>query len=90
MRARVLPAAAVAGVVLLGATAIGQQRGHLNPMIDLLIAKKAVIGLGVPTAGRGGGNVAAANPQRPRRCARRPTSRRTSSRIRKPTSSSRP
>lgn len=56
MHARVLTSAAIAGVVLLGATTIGQQRRHLNPQIDLLIAKKAVIGLGVPTAGRGGGN----------------------------------
>ena len=76
MRARVLTSAAVAGVVLLGATAIGQQRGHLNPMIDLLIAKKAVIGLGVPTAGRGGGN-RGGEPAAPARRARRPISRKT-------------
>jgi 2-keto-3-deoxy-L-rhamnonate aldolase RhmA len=33
----------------------------MNPMIDLLIAKKAILGLGVPT-GRGGGGAAAAAP----------------------------
>jgi len=64
MRARVLTSTAVAGVILLGATATGQQRGHLNPMIDLLIAKKAVIGLGVPSAGRGGGNATPPAPAR--------------------------
>jgi 4-hydroxy-2-oxoheptanedioate aldolase len=44
---------AVLGVPL----AAGQQSGHLNPMVDLLSAKKAIFGLGVPTVGgRGGGN----------------------------------
>ncbi len=33
----------------------GQSGGHLNPTIDLLIAKKAVFGVGTPTAGGRGG-----------------------------------
>jgi 4-hydroxy-2-oxoheptanedioate aldolase len=57
MRGRI--AVVVGGVVVtvlaLGRPAVGQQSGgHLNPMIDLLIAKKAILGLGVPSAGRGG------------------------------------
>src|SRR5687767_6582559 len=40
---------------VLGASVTAQQRTHLNPMVDLLIAKKAIFGLSVPTAGRGGG-----------------------------------
>ena len=43
------------GVAVLGASVATQQNRHLNPMVDLLSAKKAVYGLGVPTAGRGGG-----------------------------------
>jgi 4-hydroxy-2-oxoheptanedioate aldolase len=43
------------GVAVLGVSVGGQQGRHLNPMVDLLIAKKAIFGLGVPTAGRGGG-----------------------------------
>jgi 4-hydroxy-2-oxoheptanedioate aldolase len=40
---------------ILGASVTAQQGTHLNPMVDLLIAKKAIFGLGVPTVGRGGG-----------------------------------
>jgi 2-keto-3-deoxy-L-rhamnonate aldolase RhmA len=32
-----------------------QQPTHLNPMVDLLIAKKAIFGVAVPSVGRGGG-----------------------------------
>ena len=39
----------------LGVSLSGQQKGHLNPMVDLLLAKKAIFGVGMPTAGRGGG-----------------------------------
>jgi 4-hydroxy-2-oxoheptanedioate aldolase len=45
-----LIAAAVVGVSI-----TAQQPTHLNPMVDLLIAKKAIFGLGVPTVGRAGG-----------------------------------
>ena len=48
--------AIAAGLVVLGASAAGQQSKHLNPMVDLLSANKAIFGLGVPTVGRGGGN----------------------------------
>ena len=44
------------GVAVLGASVGTQQNRHLNPMVDLLSAKKAIYGLGVPTVGRGGGN----------------------------------
>lgn len=44
------------GLAVLGASVAGQQNKHLNPMVDLLSAKKAIFGLGVPTVGRGGGN----------------------------------
>jgi 4-hydroxy-2-oxoheptanedioate aldolase len=46
------------GLAVLGVPlAAGQQSRHLNPMVDLLSARKAVFGLGVPTVGgRGGGN----------------------------------
>ena len=44
------------GVAVLGVSVATQQNRHLNPMVDLLSAKKAIYGLGVPTAGRGGGN----------------------------------
>jgi 4-hydroxy-2-oxoheptanedioate aldolase len=63
------------GVAVLGASAASQQTRHLNPMVDLLSAKKAIFGLGVPTVGRGGGGnrgrqgggtgAAAANPAPP-------------------------
>jgi 2-keto-3-deoxy-L-rhamnonate aldolase RhmA len=43
------------GVTVLGVSIAGQQSRHLNPMVDLLSAKKAIFGLGVPTVGRGGG-----------------------------------
>lgn len=54
MRAGV--AVGLVGVGVLAASVSGQQGRHLNPMVDLLIAKKAMFGLGVPTVGRGGGN----------------------------------
>jgi 4-hydroxy-2-oxoheptanedioate aldolase len=40
---------------VLGVSVTAQQGTHLNPMVDLLIAKKAIFGLGVPTPGRAGG-----------------------------------
>src|SRR5687767_6306460 len=40
---------------VLGASVTAQQSTHLNPMVDLLTAKKAIFGLGVPTVGRAGG-----------------------------------
>lgn len=45
----------LACVAVLGVSISGQQSTHLNPAIDLLIAKKAIFGLGVPTVGRAGG-----------------------------------
>jgi len=42
-------------VTVLGVSIAGQQGTHLNPMVDLLSAKKAIFGVGVPTAGRAGG-----------------------------------
>jgi 2-keto-3-deoxy-L-rhamnonate aldolase RhmA len=41
-------------VAALGVSMRGQHI-HINPMVDLLIAKKAVFGLGVPSVGRAGG-----------------------------------
>jgi 4-hydroxy-2-oxoheptanedioate aldolase len=67
MRARV-PAAVIAAVIL-GGSALGQSGKHLNPMVDLLAAKKPVFGLSAPSArgggpggnrGRAGGDAAAA------------------------------
>jgi 4-hydroxy-2-oxoheptanedioate aldolase len=40
---------------VLGVSVAAQQSTHLNPMVDLLIAKKAIFGVGVPTVGRAGG-----------------------------------
>jgi 4-hydroxy-2-oxoheptanedioate aldolase len=54
MRGRI--AIGLIGVAVLGVSVTGQQGGHLNPMIDLLSGKKAIFGLGMPAAGRGGGN----------------------------------
>jgi 2-keto-3-deoxy-L-rhamnonate aldolase RhmA len=56
MRSRVMLAAA--GVGLLGTLASGQQKPgtHLNPMIDLHIAKKPIFGLYAPANPRGRGN----------------------------------
>ena len=68
MRARV-PVAVIAAVVL-GGSALGQSGKHLNPMIDLLAAKKPIFGLSAPSA-RGGG-AAAATADGPARTARRP------------------
>lgn len=68
MRGRV--AIGVVGVAVLGVSALGQQSTHLNPMVDLLSARKAIFGMGVPSVGRGGGNRGArggagANPTAP-------------------------
>jgi 4-hydroxy-2-oxoheptanedioate aldolase len=55
MRARLAIAAAGAAMVaMLGAPVVGQQPTHMNPMVDLLAAKKPIFGLGVPSVGRGG------------------------------------
>jgi 4-hydroxy-2-oxoheptanedioate aldolase len=55
MRARL--AIGVVGLAALGVSVTGQQGSHLNPMVDLLKAKKGIFGVGMPTAGgRGGGN----------------------------------
>lgn len=48
-------AVCLAAVVLSGVAVTGQQKGRLNPVIDLLSAGKPIFGLGVPTGGRGGG-----------------------------------
>lgn len=53
MRGRV--AIGLVGAAVLGVSVTGQQGGHLNPMVDLLIARKAIFGMGVPSVGRGGG-----------------------------------
>lgn len=53
-------AVGLVGVAVLAASVSGQQGRHLNPMVDLLSAKKAMFGLGVPSVGRGGGNRGAA------------------------------
>jgi len=42
-------------VVVLGLSAGAQSGRHLNPMIDLIAAKKAIFGLGLPSPPRGGG-----------------------------------
>jgi 4-hydroxy-2-oxoheptanedioate aldolase len=52
MRTRIVTA--VIGVTALGALAIAQPKGRLNPMIDLLEQKKPVFGLYAPRAPRGG------------------------------------
>ncbi len=48
-------AAGMLCATVLGVSVTAQQGTHLNPMVDLLIAKKAIFGLGVPTVGRAGG-----------------------------------
>jgi len=53
MRARAL--IGLLSVVIVGGSVAGQSGRHLNPMVDLLSAKKAVFGLGLPSAPRGGG-----------------------------------
>ena len=53
MRVRV--AVGVAAVAVLSVSVTGQQAGHLNPMIELLMAKKPIFGVGVPTPPRVGG-----------------------------------
>ena len=52
MRTQVVTA--IAALTALGLSAGAQTRSHLNPMVDLLAAKQAVFGLGLPSA-RGGG-----------------------------------
>lgn len=54
MRSRV--AIGLVGAAVLSVSVTGQQGRHLNPMVDLLSAKKAIFGMGVPSVGRGGGN----------------------------------
>jgi len=54
MRARAL--IGLLSVVIVGVSVAGQSGRHLNPMVDLLIAKKAVFGVAIPTASTGGGN----------------------------------
>jgi 4-hydroxy-2-oxoheptanedioate aldolase len=51
-------AVGLAGVLVWGVSMTAEQSAHINPMIDLLSAKKGMFGLGMPTAGRqgGGGN----------------------------------
>jgi 4-hydroxy-2-oxoheptanedioate aldolase len=53
MRAHV--AIGLVAAAVLGLSAGAQSGRHLNPMVDLLAAKKAVFGLGMPSAPRGGG-----------------------------------
>jgi len=48
-------AVGVVCAVVLGVSVTAQQGAHLNPMVDLLIAKKAIFGVGMPTVGRAGG-----------------------------------
>lgn len=73
MRAPVM-AVGVVGMLVWGVSLAGQQSQHLNPMIELLSAKKGMFGLGLPMppraggpgAGRGGGAPApAATPAPP-------------------------
>ena len=45
----------LACAMVLGVSVTARQSTHLNPSVDLLIAKKAIFGLGVPTVGRAGG-----------------------------------
>jgi len=57
MRARVM-AIGLVGALAWGVSAAGvtsEQPRHLNPMIELLSAKKGMFGLGLPTPPRGGG-----------------------------------
>lgn len=57
MRARVM-AVGLAGALVWGVSMTAEQSAHINPMIELLSAKKGMFGLGLPTPGRqgGGGN----------------------------------
>jgi 2-keto-3-deoxy-L-rhamnonate aldolase RhmA len=55
MRGRIALGLVVLAALGVSVTVTGQQKTHLNPMVDLLIAKKAIFGVGMPTAGRGGG-----------------------------------
>jgi len=54
MRARVM-AVGVVGMLVWGVALTGKQSQHLNPMIELLSAKKGMFGLGLPTPPRAGG-----------------------------------
>jgi 4-hydroxy-2-oxoheptanedioate aldolase len=54
MRGRVV-AIGLVTVVAAAVSVSGQQAGHLNPMIELLSAKKGMFGLGLPSPGRQGG-----------------------------------
>jgi len=52
---RALVAIALVSAAVLGLSAGAQSGRHLNPMVDLIASKKAIFGLGLPSAGRGGG-----------------------------------
>jgi 2-keto-3-deoxy-L-rhamnonate aldolase RhmA len=54
MRGRVV-AMGLVTVVAAAVSVSGQQSGHLNPMIELLSARKGMFGLGLPSVGRQGG-----------------------------------
>ncbi len=54
MRVRVV-AVGLVGALVCGVSVTGQQPTHLNPMIELLGAKRGMFGLGLPTPPRGGG-----------------------------------
>jgi 4-hydroxy-2-oxoheptanedioate aldolase len=58
-REETMRATVVVGLVAAASVAVpvtGQQDSHLNPLIPLLTARKAIFGMGMPSAGRGGGN----------------------------------
>jgi 2-keto-3-deoxy-L-rhamnonate aldolase RhmA len=60
MRSRMWLAAASVAVIGAAVTAQGQQKKHLNPMIELHLQKKPVFGLYAPSNPRGRGNRGAA------------------------------
>ncbi len=61
MRVRVM-AVGLVGALVWGISVTGEQTQHINPMIELLSAKKGMFGLGLPTAPRGGGRGATQTP----------------------------
>jgi 2-keto-3-deoxy-L-rhamnonate aldolase RhmA len=48
-------AVGVVAMAALGVSLIGQNNRHVNPVVDLLIARQPVFGTAMPTAGGGGG-----------------------------------
>ena len=60
MRSRMMLAAAGVAVIGAAVTAQGQQKKHLNPMIELHLQKKPIFGLYAPANPRGRGNRGAA------------------------------